>query len=215
MRTQNKLCLSLFATLSLVAGSASAASATEEDESPVPGLPMETDGWVPASDDIYEDVVFEACGTTIILRAGDVQEVEQKVRVKHDGTIVDKYRGDLTVDVIADKDGDGAPPYDAFIDEVDVSGPYSTRFSPDEMTVVETIVGPAIVYPVSPADAAALAGEGFPELFYVEKGKLLLEIVLSGKEDAVEPESVEIVKNTTRGVVDLCQALRDSAGHAY
>ncbi|OUM45323.1 hypothetical protein [Arthrobacter sedimenti] len=209
MTTQNTLCLSLLATLSLVAGSASAATATEE-EAPVPGLPMETDGWVPASDDIYEDVVFKACGTTIILRAGDVQEVEQKVRIKHDGTIVDKYRGDLTVDVIADRDGDGIPPYDGFIDEVDVSGPYSTRFSPDEMTVVETIVGPAIVYPVSPADAAALAGE-VSEFFYFEGGKFVIKTSMSGEEGAAESESVEILKNTTRGVVDLCQALKESA----
>jgi hypothetical protein len=209
MKPQNTLCLSLLATLSLVAGSASAAAAHDE-EAPPPWPPMETDGYVPVSEDYYNDITFPACGTMITLRAGDVQDVYQKIRVKDDGTTVVKYRGSQTADVIADKDG--VPPYDAFIDELDVSGRYTLRISADERTVVETIGGPSIVYPVSETDSAALAAAGLSDFFYFENGKLKLQINLTEDKDAVEPESVEVLKNTTRGVVDLCEALAMSAG---
>ena len=213
MNSQKKLCLSLLATLSLVAGSASAATAHDEEETPAPWPPAETDGYEPVPEEYYAEAVFPACGTMVTLRSGDVREVEQKIRVKRDGTTVVKYRGDATVDVIADEDG--VPPYDGFIDELDVSGPGSTQISADGLIIVETLKGPSIIYPPSETDAATLADEGLPELLYFEDGKLVIEIVVSEQETAVEPESVEILKNTARGVVDLCLALKESAGHPY
>ncbi|MHA7181322.1 hypothetical protein ACX80J_14550 [Arthrobacter sp. MDB2-24] len=209
MNVQNKLCLSLLATLSLVAGSASAATAHDEDEAPAPGLPAETHGYVPVPEEYYADAVFPACGTTVTLESGDVREVEQKVQVKHDGTTVVKYRGDGTVDLTAEPGGD--LPDGGFIDELDVSGAGSTRISADGTTLVITLKGPSIVFPQSETDAATLADEGLPEILYFEHGTLTIEIVLPEDETAVEPESVEILKNTTKGAVDLCQALKASA----
>ncbi len=212
MNTQNKLCLSLLATLSLVAASASAATAYEE-ESPAPWPPAETDGYQPAPASYYEDVVFPACGTTITLRAGDVREQVEKVRVKRDGTTVIKIRGEVTTDVIAARGGD--LPHGGFLDELDNSGPANIYISADGLTIEERIGGPSVVYPVSETDGAALAAAGFPEFGYFEHGKVVIKTVLTDDETAVEPASTEVLKNTTRDVVDLCQALKESAGHPY
>lgn len=209
METQNTLCLSLLATLSLVAGSASAATATEE-EAPQPWPPAETRGYVPVPDEYYDPIEFPACGTVVTVTSGDVRDVQYRAQVKHDGETVVKYRGGGTVDLAAAPSA--AFPEGAFLDELDVSGRGSERISADGSTVVNTLRGPSIIFPTgSEVDAAALAAEGFPEIFIFERGTLTLEIRLSGEEGAVEPESVEIVKNTTRDVVDLCQALAESA----
>ncbi|MHA7180678.1 hypothetical protein ACX80J_11225 [Arthrobacter sp. MDB2-24] len=212
MTPHNMLCFSLLATLSLVAGSASAATATEE-EAPPPGPPAETRGYVPVPDEYYDPFEFQACGTTVTLTAGDVQDVEYKVRVRQDGETIVKYRGGATVDLTVAPDA--AFPEGAFIDELDISGRGSERISADGSTVEVSLRGPSIVFPTgSEADAAALAAEGLPELFIFERGTLTLEIRLSEEEGAMEPESVEILKNTTRDVVDLCQALEEAAGHS-
>ncbi|WP_104181816.1 hypothetical protein [Arthrobacter sp. B0490] len=139
MNNRNKLCFSLLSTLSLVVGSASAATASEED-TPAPWPPAETDGYQPAPATYYEDVVFPACGTTITLRAGDVQDLYEKVRVKRDGTTVIKVRGDMTTDVIAEPGGD--LPHGGFLDEVDNSGPGNVYISADGLTIEERIGGP-------------------------------------------------------------------------
>lgn len=211
MNTQNKLCLSLLATLSLVAGSASAATAHEED-TPAPWPPPETDGYQPAPATYYEDVVFSACGTTITLRAGDVRDSYEKVRVKRDGTTVIKLRGHITTDVIAEPGGD--LPHGGFLDELDNSGPANIYISADGLTIKEKIGGPSVIYPVSETDAAALAVAGFPEFGYFEDGKVTIRTVLTDDEAALEPESTEVLKNTTRDVVDLCQELKESAEHS-
>ncbi|MHA7190663.1 hypothetical protein ACX80N_10270 [Arthrobacter sp. MDT2-16] len=213
MNSQKKLCLSLLATLSLVAGSASAATAHDEEETPAPWPPAETDGYQPAPAWYYEDVVFPACGTTITLKAGDVQDLYEKVRVKRDGTTVIRVRGELTTDVIAAPGGD--LPDGGFLDELDNSGPANIYISADGLTVVEKIGGPAVVYPVSETDGAALIAAGLPAFSYFEHGKVTIRTVLTDDETAIEPESTEILKNTARGVVDLCLALKESAGHPY
>ncbi|MDN4612605.1 hypothetical protein [Arthrobacter burdickii] len=213
MTTQNTLCLSVLATLSLVAGSASAATATEE-ETPAPWPPAETRGYVPVPDEYYDFPPVSACGTTLTLTSGDVRDVQNKVQVKHDGETVVTYRGGATVDVSVapDKTPGAAFPKGAFLDELDISGRGSVRTSADESTIVVKLQGPSIVYPTgSQVEAAALAGAGLPEIFIFERGKLTLEIRLSEDENAVEPDSVEILRNTTRDVVDLCQALKESA----
>ena len=211
MNIQNKLCLSFLATLSLVAGTASAASATEE-EAPAPWPPADTGGeYVPVPDDYYDPIEFPACGTSVTMTSGDVRDVHYKSTLKYDGSTVIRYRGDGTVDLTATPGGN--LPDGGFIDELDVSGPGSQRISADGSTVVETLEGPSIVYPVSATDSAELDRGGFPELFYFEDGKLRIEISLSEDKDAVEPDAVEIVRDTTSGVVDLCEALEESAEH--
>lgn len=211
MNIQNHICLSLCATLSLVAGSASAAAAQDE-ETPVPGLPAETDGYQPASAFFYQDVEVQACGTTITLRAGSVQDLYEKVRVKRDGTTVIKLRGEVTTDVLAEPGGD--LPHGGFLDELDNSGPLTVEISMDGLTIVEKFGGPSVIYPVSGTDAAALGAAGFPEFGYFENGKVTIRTVLPDEETALEPESTEVLKNTARNVIDMCQALRESTGHS-
>ncbi|WP_247827315.1 hypothetical protein [Arthrobacter antioxidans] len=212
MRIQNTLCFSLLATLSLVAGTVASATAAEEEPA-APWPPADTDGeYLPVPDEYYDPIAFPACGTNVTMTSGDVQDVHYKSRVKRDGSTVVKFRGSGTVDLTADPGGD--LPDGGFIDELDVSGPGSQRISADKSVVVEALVGPSIVYPVSATDSAALDRGGFPELFYFDYGKLKIKISLSEDEDAVEPDSVEIVRDTTRGVVDLCRVLEDSTDHS-
>lgn len=212
MKIQNKLCLSLLATLSLVAGSASAGTAHDEDEAPAPGLPMETNGYQPAPAFYYQDQVFQACGTTITLKAGDVQNLYEKVRVKQDGSVVIKVRGESTADVFAAPGGD--LPHGGSIDELDTSGPAKTYISPDGTTVVEKYGPPSVFYPLGETDAAALAAAGLPEFGYFESGKIVFKTLFTEVEGGFEAVSTEILK-TPRDVVDLCQVLKESAGHPY
>jgi hypothetical protein len=208
MNTPSTLCLPLLA-LSLVAGTATTAAAQDEGD-PAPSPPADTGGkYVPVSDDYYAEVEFPACGTRITVTSGDVQDAYEKVRVKRDGRTVIKIRGNQTVDVSAEPDG--ALPDGGFIDELDVSGPGSTRISADGMTIVQVLEGPSIVYPVSETDSAALNEAGLSDFFVFNEGKLKVEIVFSDEEGALEPESVEVLKNTTRDRVDLCEALAWSA----
>jgi hypothetical protein len=212
MKTQNKLCLSLLATLSLVAGSASAAGAHDEEEVPPPGLPMETNGYRPAPAFYYEDIVFPACGTTITLRAGDVQGLYEKIQEKQDGSLVIKVRGEITTDVIAEPGGN--LPYGGFIDELDTSGPVKTYLSSDEPTIVEKYGAPSVFYPLGETDAAALAAAGLPEFGYFESGKVVFRTLFAEVEGGFGAVSTEVISNT-KDVVDLCQALKESAGHSY
>ncbi|WP_258062656.1 hypothetical protein [Arthrobacter sp. B0490] len=43
---------------------------------------------------------------------------------------------------------------------------------------------------------------------------MIITTVLTEDVAAVEPESTEVLKDTTRDVVDLCQELKESAGHS-
>jgi hypothetical protein len=208
------LCLPLAAALSLTAGAAPSLAAPAE-EAPTSWPPADTGGrYLPVPEWYYAPTDIPACGTTVTVASGDVRDVRYKARVKRDGTTVVKYRGGSTVDLIVEPDPipGGAFPHGAFIDELDVSGPVSERISADRRTVTTSLKDPSIIFPLGPADAAALAEEGLPRFFYFERGKLTIEARFAADPKVSEPTSVQVVMNTARGVHDLCAALGRAAG---
>jgi hypothetical protein len=203
MITKKTLRLPIFIALALFAGTAPAV-ATPEEEAPTPWPPEDTGGkYLPVPDDYYAPVEVEVCGTTVTIESGDVRDVHYKARVKENGSTVVKFRGESTVDLTRASD-------EAFIDELDVSGPMVQHFSADKLTVTDSLKGPSYIYPLSDVDAAALAEEGFPEFFYYDRGWLSIQAHLS-EDPAEEPTSVDILLNTTRHVHDLCEMLDEAA----
>ncbi|WP_159618128.1 hypothetical protein [Arthrobacter zhaoguopingii] len=204
MKTQTKVCLPLLTTLCLLAGSASAAA---QEEEPAPWPPADTDGeYLPVPKDYYEPFSVKACGSTVTVASGDVREVHYKSRVKDDGRIKLKYRGDATVDLTRASDG-------AFIDELDISGPVTQRVSADGLSIEDSLKGASLIFPLGDRDAKALAAAGFPEFFFYERGTLTIEAQLSEDPAAVEPLSVRVTTNTTTLVRDVCEML-DEAGRS-
>ncbi|RJU02985.1 hypothetical protein D6T65_02460 [Arthrobacter frigidicola] len=202
MKTQTKVCLPLLTTLCLLAGSASVGA---QEEEPAPWPPEDTGGeYLPVPEDYYEPWSIKACGSTVTMASGDVREVHYKSRVKDDGRTKVKFRGDYTVDLTRASDG-------AFIDELDISGPGTQRFSADGLTIEDSLKGASIIFPQGDMDAKALAAAGFPEFFYYERGTLAIKARFSEDPAAVEPLSVEITTNTTTNVRDVCEML-DEAG---
>ncbi|MHA7262591.1 hypothetical protein ACX80W_05220 [Arthrobacter sp. TMN-37] len=203
MKTQTKVCLPLLTTLCLLAGSASAAA---QEEEPAPWPPADTDGeYLPVPEDYYEPFSLKACGSTVTMASGDVREVQYKSRVKSDGRTKVKYRGDATVDLTRASDG-------AVIDELDISGPGTQRFSADGLSIEDSLKGASIIFAMGDRDSQALAAAGFPEFFYYEGGTLTIEAQLSEDPAAVEPLSVRVTTNTTRQVQDVCKMLDEAAG---
>lgn len=200
---KKSLCLPLLLALTFTAGTAPAGA--EEDEEP-PGWPPEDTGgrYVPVPPEYYEPVDFAACGSTVTMTSGDVREVEQKVRVRSDGRIVITYRGGATVDLFRASD-------EAFIDELNVSGRGSERYSADQTELSVSLRGPSIIWPVSAADTAALTAAGFPESFYFERGHLTIDVEFSGDPAVVDPIAVEVTRNTTRDLKDVCEMLDEAA----
>ncbi len=203
MKSQTKVCLPLLTTICLLAGSASAAA---QEEEPAPWPPADTGGeYLPVPEDYYEPFSIKACGSTITAASGDVREVEYKSRVKDDGRTKLKFRGDATADLTRASDG-------AFIDELDISGPYTQRISADGLSIEDSLKGASIIFPMGDRDAKALAAAGFPEFFYYEGGTLTIEAQLSQDPAAVEPLSVRVSTNTTRLVRDVCEMFNEAAG---
>lgn len=193
------LCFSFLLALTFTGGMGPAGAEPNDDASRDAG-----GGFVPVPEEYYDPIEFSACDTTIILTSGDVREVEMQEGVKRDGTTVVRFRGDFTVDLLRTSDG-------ASIDELDISGAVTERFSPDPPTLLTSLKGPSIVWPFSATEAEAFSEAGFPEFFYYEKGRLAIETEFSEDPAAVEPVSVDIVKNNIRHVQDVCEMLDDAA----
>jgi hypothetical protein len=194
-------CLPLLLALTFTAGVAPAGA--EQDEDPPGWPPVDTGGrYVPVASEYYDEVKIEACGSTVKLTSGDVREVEEKVTVRRDGRVVIKYRGGATIDLERASDK-------AFIDELDVSGPGSERWSADQTDLSISLRGPSIIWPLSPSDAAAIKAAGLPEFSYFAKGRLTFELTLPD-DPAAEPD-VEITRNVARDVKDVCKMLDEAA----
>ncbi|MDQ0734434.1 hypothetical protein [Arthrobacter agilis] len=172
-------------------------------EEPPASPPEDTDGeYVPVPSAYYAPVDINACGTTVTMAAGDVREVEWKVRVREDGSTVIRYRGDATVDLTRHSD-------QAFIDELDISGRAAERSSADQRSVSVSLGASSIIWPLSSVEADALADAGLPEFFYFEKGRLTIDLEFSEDPDVLEPVSVDIV-DATRHVSDVCELLDEA-----
>jgi hypothetical protein len=194
-------CLPLLLALTFTVGVAPAGAETTDEP---PGSPQDTGGdYVPVPSDYYDPIAIEACGTTVTLTSGDVREVEWKVRVRDDGRTVIKYRGGSTVDLTRASD-------DAFLDELDVSGPYTERISADQTKVSVSLRGPSLVWPLSAIEADVFAEEGFPGLLYFEAGRVAIDLEFPEDPAVLEPTSVDVTRNTARGITDVCELLDEA-----
>ncbi len=194
--------LPLLLALTFTAGVAPAGAETTDEP---PGWPpQDTDGeFVPVPSAYYDPIEIDACDSTVTLTSGDVEEVKWKVRVREDGSTVIRYRGDTTVDLTRESDG-------AFVDELDVSGPYTERISADRTEVSVSLKGPSLLWPLSDIEADVLAREGVPEFLYFEEGRVSIDLEFPEDLTIPEPTSVEVTENTARDITDVCELLDEA-----
>ncbi|MDN4612115.1 hypothetical protein [Arthrobacter burdickii] len=200
MSITKALSLPMLVAFSLAAGAVPASAAPEDSEPSRGG----THGFVPVPEEFYEPESYdvEACGSTVTIASGDVREVQYRVRVNKDGSTVVRFRGESTVDLTRKSDG-------AFIDELDVSGPFTQRSSADGQNAELTFRGASIIDPTDPTSAAGFAAAGLPYLFFFEHGKLTVQVEFSDDPTVMEPDSVEVV-HSPRHVVDVCDMLDEA-----
>ena len=211
-RTMRILCLPATVALALLSGVSAPAFAGSDGGGGAAGPwpPEDTDGkYVTVPDAYYEPYEFEACDTTIKVEYGDQRELKYKGEKKDNGTLVIKYRGDVTVDLTRVSD-------DATIDELDISGPFTMRLAEDGLSAHLAVRGPSLVFAMGPAEEKAFEDEGLPKAFYFTEGRLAGNVVYSST-DQKEVVSGEITHNSIRDAKDICKMLDrakdDDHGH--
>jgi hypothetical protein len=209
-RVRNLVVLSSALTMTLT--TASVAVATEDDPPPpeqvedVAWPPPDTDGqWLPVPPGVFTDLTVEACGSTVTMTAGDVDETEYQVMEQAGGTIRVEYRGESTADLTRAHDG-------AMIDELDTGGPGHEIFTADGSATTYSWNGPSIVFAFDAVEAAVFAEQGLPPLFYYETGNFTERVLSSADPMAETIDSAEVITDTMLGVRDVCDML-DEAAH--
>ena len=201
-RKMRYLCLPAALALALLTGITAPASAGSDGGGGAvgPWPPQDTDGkYVSVPADYYADYEFSACDTTIKVSYGDEREIKYKGELKDDGTLVIRYRGDVTVDLTRVSD-------DATIDELDVSGPFTMKIAADGLSAYLSGSGPGLVYGTSAAEEKAFEDEGLPKAFYFKEGRLSGKVVYAAT-DMKEVVSAEITHNSIRHAKDICKLL--------
>ncbi|MGY1713080.1 hypothetical protein ACI78R_01340 [Geodermatophilus sp. SYSU D01106] len=202
-------------SLTLVLGAVAPAFATDDPAPEEPGAlepeqtfewpPADTGGeWLPVPDEIYAGgLAVEACGSTVTLSVGDVNETEYQAMHQPDGTIRVEIRGALTTDVVRESDG-------AMLDEVDNSGPGTEIFDSDGRSITFSYDGPSFVGAFDEVEAAVFAEQGLPPLFFYASGNTTERVIFSEDPEAETIESAEFLTDTARGVQDVCDLLDDA-----
>jgi len=179
------------------------AAAHDEDGDHHDAEGVVTQDWTPSSDEVYVDSEpVEACGTTVIVRPGDVREAEERVIEFPDGTVRIEFRGDLTVDIVREEDGT------VLLDELDVSGPGHDVISPDGAHIRQTLEGASLVFPVTPQEEELFEAVGLHTLSYFEKGFITFGFT-------VDPATGEIldtkIVKAKAHIVDVCDLIEEAA----
>lgn len=211
-RTMRIFCLPATLSLALLSGVSAPAFAGSDGGGGAAGPwpPEDTDGkYVSVPDAYYADYEFEACDTTVKVSYGDERELKYKGEKKDDGTLVIKYRGDVTLDLTRDSDK-------ATIDELDISGPFTMKLAADGLSAHLSGRGPGLVYATSPAEEKAFEDEGLPKAFYFTEGRLSGKVVYAST-DQKEVVAGEITHNSIGHAKDICKLLDrakdDDHGH--
>jgi hypothetical protein len=188
------------AVLSMFTGSIAASASSEDDSaSGSTGFPEDTHGkFVPAPDEYYQPQEFKACGTTVVVAPGDVRKTQYKATHADDGTVRIVYRGEATVDITR---LDGAK-----VDELDVSGRTSERYSPDGLSVTLKAWGPNLAWATDEVEIKELAEEGLPAFLYFEGGKISGNFTFAD-ETLSSIVSLDITRNSVKKARDVCQML--------
>jgi hypothetical protein len=209
-KTMRYLCLPATVALAFFTGVSSPAFAGSDGGGAAgPWPPEDTNGkYVSVPDAYYETYEFDACGTTVKVEAGDERDVKYKGEKQDDGSLVIKFRGDATVDLTRASD-------DAFIDELDNSGPFTQKVSADGLSAHLSGRGPGLVYAMNDVDAKLFEDEGLPRAFYFERGRLAGNVVYSSATPPMEIVSGEITHNSIRHAKDVCDMLDDAKDHGH
>jgi hypothetical protein len=192
------------AVLTLFSGSLAASASPNDDAATAPpGLPEDTNGkFVPAPDDYYASQEVQACGTTVVIAPGDVRKTEYKVTHAHNGSVRIVYRGKATMDITRPSDG-------ATIDELDISGQTSQRYSPDGLSATLKAWGPNLIWATNEAESKELAKEGLPPFLYFKAGKISGNATFADTSQS-SVVSLTITHNSVVGARDVCKMLDKS-----
>lgn len=137
--------------------------------------------------------VTDACGDQdVLIETGDVRGVVIRQTELPNGTLVQDYRGGLTLDLTRE---DGAT-----IDELDVSGDLREVIAPDGLSAVVTLEGPSVIFPL-PGEESFFDDEGLPYLAFFKRGVVTLNISLDPDTGETESFSAEVHAR----IVDLCR----------
>jgi hypothetical protein len=165
---------------------------------------VEVGEWTPVPEDFFAAFSFEACGDTITIAGGDVLEAEERVSVLESGATLIEFRGEVTVDLTRASDG-------ATIDELDISGPGSTRISADGTRVTETLYGASILFPFGETERPAFLAAFGTDLAYFadpDESVVLRVVVDPATEEVQEVRSIDVDAD----IVDLCRVFDDHDG---
>ena len=196
----------LLAALGLLAGPAPVAAIDRATapERKVPWPPEDTDGtWRPAPAEAYETFTVQACGSTVVVSAGDVRTSEYRATEIEGGATRVEVRGGLTSDLSRESDA-------AQIDELVNSGASEVIVSADGLTETYSYGGPTLLGSFDEVEAAAFAAHGLPALSYYETGQITERVVRSGDEDAETIVSAEVLTDTAQNVADVCRLLDET-----
>jgi hypothetical protein len=196
----------LLAALVLLAGPARVAAIDRAaaPERKVPWPPVDTDGaWRPAPAESYETFTVQACGSTVVVSAGDIRASEYRATEIEGGAIRVEVRGRLTSDLSRESDA-------AQIDELDNSGVSEVIVSADGLTGTYSYAGPSLLGSFDAVETRAFAGHGLPALSYYTAGRITERVVLSEDEDAETIVSADVLTNTAQNVADVCRLLDET-----
>ena len=212
LRRRTWIVLASSATMTL--STATMAAAAEDPPPPPPEStteaapewpPADTNGeWLPVPEEALVAQAVAACGTTVTIAPGDVDEVEYQSMHQADGTVRVEFRGDATTDVVRESDG-------AMLDELDASGPGYVIVSADRLTETFSWEGPSIIGAFDEVEAAVFAAQGLPPLFYYDSGNTTERVVFDPDPAAPTIVSAEFLTDTARGVRDVCDMLDEAA----
>jgi hypothetical protein len=180
----------------IVGVGASPAWAGEDDGGGGEFVPIET-----VIPEYYDAFDVQACGDTLTIEAGDVREVEIRTVTLEDGTVVNDYRGDFTMDITRQSDG-------AMIDELDISGAGHEVISADGTQIDVTLEGPSVLFP-NPGEEDAFAEAGLFDLTYFKHGEVTLHVTL----DPETGESTSLTADVDAHLKDLCTKLDHGGQH--
>jgi hypothetical protein len=170
-------------------------------ERKVPWPPQDTDGaWRPVPAEAYETFTVPACGSTVVVSAGDVREQEYRATQIQGGETLVEVRGGLTSDLSRESDA-------AQIDELVNSGAVEAIVSADGLTETYSYAGPSLLGSFDAVEATAFTAHGLPALSYYEQGQITERVVRSRDEDAETIVSADILTDTAEGKADVCTLL--------
>ncbi len=145
-------------------------------------------------------IVEDACGGSIRLAAGDVNQLVVKTKELNNGTFMLTIRGPFTWDVYFTPAGGSEV---LLFDELDLDAKLTVVNRPDGSSTL-TVDGPAVIIPGSnPASAAALIELTGSPLFYFAHGRYV---------EGYDADGNYSIQQMPSAIVPGCEAVADALG---